>query len=63
MKEGEKRLSRLEALEVEREKLHQLINDGSCKEAIQKQSEVLDGYIVDFYSKEKEGEIYGNYLK
>jgi hypothetical protein len=40
-----------EKLEQEREKLHSLIINGGSKEKIQEQSEVLDGYIVEFYSK------------
>lgn len=46
-------MSKTEKMEQEREKLHQLIEKGASKEAIQKQSEVLDKYIVDYYSNGK----------
>lgn len=38
-------------LEIERDKLNQLIDDGASGEEILKQSEVVDKYIVQHYRK------------
>ncbi|MCF8018338.1 MAG: hypothetical protein K9L62_02945 [Vallitaleaceae bacterium] len=40
-------------LEQERQKLHLLIANRGSKEAIQKQSEVVDKHIFEFYLEEK----------
>lgn len=42
-----------EKLEIERRKLHELIEKCATKEEIQRQSEELDKYIVNYYSTTK----------
>lgn len=42
-----------ENLEQERQKLHSLIISGRSKEEVQKQSEILDKHILEFYLEGK----------
>lgn len=42
-----------EKMEMEREKLYQLLERGASKEAVQVQSETLDKLIVEYYSTQK----------
>ncbi len=40
-------------MEMEREKLYQLLERGASKEAVQVQSETVDKLIVEYYSTQK----------